>query len=116
MAGVNNRATLRGEKAGIWQRGVMGLAGSMLLLAGILFESAWETTREIGNFYWYGWQGFSVWGAVLIVAGIGYGIVTVVPPRGGLRRLLVATGILIILLSATGLSPFFLVMAVCACD
>ena len=35
MAGVNDRATLRGEKAGTWQRVVLGLAGSMLLLGGI---------------------------------------------------------------------------------
>ncbi len=112
----SNNATLMGEEAGIWQRVVMGLAGSVLLLAGILFESAWETTRQISNFYWEGWQGISGWSAVFIFAAIGYGIATVVPPKGTLRRLLVAVGILAILLSAIGLSPFFLVMAVCACD
>ena len=116
MAGVNNRAILRGEKAGIWQRVVMGLAGSMLLLAGILFDSALQTIRDINNFYWEGWQGLSGWSAVLIFAAIGYGIAAVVPPKRLPRRLLVAAGILAILLSAVGLSPFFLVMAVCACD
>ncbi len=116
MAGVNNRATLRGEKAGIWQRVVMGLAGSMLLLGGILFDSALQTIRDINNFYWMGWQGFSGWSAVLIIAGIGFGVATVVPPKRLPRRLLVAAGILAILLSAIGLFPFFFVMAVCACD
>ena len=116
MAEVNHRTTLTGGKAGTWQRVVMGLAGSMLLLAGILFDSAVQTIRDIGNFYWEGWQGFSGWSAVLIIAGIGYGIATVVPPKGVLRRVLVAAGIPVILLSAIGLSSFFLVMAVCACD
>ena len=120
MTGMKRRsshnATVRGEEAGIWQRVVMGLAGSMLLLGGILFDSAWETTRQITNFYWEGWQGPSGWSAVLIFTAIGYGIATVVPPKGALRRLLVAVGVLAILLSAIGLSPFFLVMAVCACD
>ena len=111
-----NNSTPRGEEAGIWQRVVMGLAGSILLLGGILFDSAWATTSEINNFYWEGWQGFSGWSVVLILAAIGYGIATVVPPRGALRRLLVAAGIPAILLSAIGLAPFFLVMAVCACD
>ena len=116
MAGVNNRVTLRGEKAGVWQRVVMGLAGSMLLLGGILFDSAQQTIRDIGNFYWEGWQGFSGWSVVLIFAAIGFGIAAVVPPKRLPRRLLVAAGILAILLSAVGLSPFFFVMAVCACD
>ena len=116
MAGVNNRATLRGEKAGNWQRVVMGLAGSMLLLGGILFDSALQTIREINNFYWEGWQGFSGWSAVLIFGAVGYGIATFVPPKRLPRRLLVVAGLLVILLSAAGLSPFFLVMAVCACD
>ena len=120
MAGVkrrsSNKGALRGGEAGTWQRVVMGLAGSMLLLGGILFDSAWETTRQINNFYWEGWQGFSGWSAVLIFAAIGYGIATVVPPKGALRRSLVGAGILAILLSAIGLSPFFFVMAVCACD
>ena len=40
---------------GIWQCVVMVVAGSMLLLAGILFDSAWETTRQINKFYWEGW-------------------------------------------------------------
>ena len=101
---------------GIWQCVVMVVAGSMLLLAGILFDSAWETTRQISNFYWEGWQGFSGWSAVLIFAAIGYGIASVVPPKGTLRRPLVAAGVLAILLSVIGLSPFFFVMAVCACD
>ena len=112
----SNNATLNGEEASIRQRVVMGLAGSMLLLGGILLDSAWETTRQISNFYWEGWQGLSGWSAVLIIAAIGYGIATAVPPRGALRRLLVAAGIMVILLSVIGLSPFFLVMAVCACD
>ena len=101
---------------GIWQCVVMVVAGSMLLLAGILFDSAWETTRQINKFYWEGWQGFSIWSAVLILAATGYGIAAVVPPKGALRRLLITSGILAILLSAIGLSPFFFVMAVCACD
>ena len=116
MAGLNKRATLGGEKSGMWQRVVMGLAGVMLLLGGILFESALQTIRDIGNFYWEGWQGFSGWSAVLIFAAIGYGIATVVPPKRLPRRLLVAAGIMAILLSTVGLIPFFLVMAVCACD
>ena len=116
MAGVNDRATLRGEKAGTWQRVVLGLAGSMLLLGGILFDPALQTIRDINNFYWEGWQGFSGWSAVLIIAAIGYGVATAVPPRRPPRRLLVVAGILAILLASVGLAPFFLVMAVCACD
>ena len=112
----SNKAILRGEKASVRQRVLMGLAGSMLLLGGILFDSAWDTTRSISNFYWEGWQGFSGWSAILIFAGIGFGVATVVPPKGVLRRLLVAAGILVILLIPIGLSPFFFVMAVCACD
>jgi len=103
-------------EAGFRQRMVMGLAGSMLLIGGILFDSALDTTRSISNFYWESWQGLSGWSAVLIIAGIGYGIATVVPPKGVLRRVLVAAGILVILLVPLGLSPFFFVMAVCACD
>ena len=95
---------------------MIGLAGVMLFLGGILFESALQTIRDIGNFYWEGWQGFSGWSAVLIFAAIGYGIATVVPPKRLPRRLLVAAGIMAILLSTVGLIPFFLVMAVCACD
>ena len=116
MAGVNNRVTQRSEKAGVWQRVVMGLAGSMLLLGGILFDSAWQTIRDIDNFYWEGWQGFSGWSVALIFAAIGFGIAAVVPPKRLPRRLLVAAGILAILLSAIELFPFFFVMAVCACD
>ena len=112
----SEKAAPRGEKAGIRQRVVMGLAGSLLLLGGILFDSAWATTRALNNFYWEGWQGFSGWSAVLIFAGVGYGVATVVPPKGALRRLLVAVGILVILLLLIGLSPFFFVMVVCACD
>lgn len=118
MAGVkrrsSNKATLRGEEAGIWQRVVMGLAGSLLLLGGILFETAWIAIDEFTLLF--GWDGFSVWSAVLIIAGIGYGIGTVVPPKGVLRRLLVAAGIPVILLSAIGLSAYVFVVAVCACD
>ena len=116
MSEVNNRATLRGEKASAWQRVVMGLAGSLLLLGGILFDTAWANTPVYWGGYWEGWQGFSGWSAVLILAAIGYGIATVVPPKRLPRRVLVAAGILVILLSAVGLSSFFLVMAVCACD
>ncbi len=112
----SNKATLRHEEASVRQRVVMGIAGSLLLLGGILFDSAWDTTRSISNFYWQGWQGFSGWSAVLIIAGIGYGVAAVVPPKGALRRLLVGAGILVILLVPIGLSPFFFVMAVCACD
>ena len=100
--------------AGIWQRVVMGLAGSLLLLGGILFETAWIAIDEFTLLF--GWDGFSVWSAVLIIAGIGYGIGTVVPPKGVLRRLLVAAGIPVILLSAIGLSAYVFVVAVCACD
>ena len=116
MAGVDNRTTLRVEKAGIWQRVVMGLAGSLLLLGGILFDSALQTIRDINNFYWEGWQGFSGWSAVLIFGAIGFGIATVVPPKRRPRRLLVAAGVLANLLASVGLFPFFLVMAVCACN
>ena len=115
MAGVK-RASVRGEKAGIWQRVVMGVAGSMLLVVGILFDTVWANTPVYWGGYWEGWQGFSGWSAVLIFAAIGYGIATVVPPKGTLRRLVVAAGIPVILLSAIGLSSFFLVTAVCACD
>ena len=102
--------------AGIWQRVLMGLAGSLLLTGGILFDTVWENTPVWWGGYWEGWQGFSGWSAVLIIAGVGYGIATVVPLKGVLRRLLVATGIPVFLLSAIGLSAFLFVVGVCACD
>ena len=119
MAGMTRssyKATLRGEEAGIWHRVVMGLAGSLLLVGGIIFDTAWANTPVYWGGYWDGWQGFSGWSAVLIIAGIGYGIGTVVPPKGALRRLLVAAGIPVILLSAIWLFSFLFVVWICACD
>jgi len=58
MAGVNNKATPRGERAGAWQRVVMGLAGSLLLMwfipiAGIAIGFtliAYSVVAEFGPF------------------------------------------------------------------
>ena len=105
MAGMNGtysyKSTLRGEETPIWERVVMGLAGSLLLLVGIV-ATILHWRNPFGDLVFY----YSLLGVfvVLIIAGIGFGIAAAVPPkRGDLRSLLVAVAIPVILLSVPAL-------------
>ena len=79
-------ATAPADKAGTWQRIVLGLAGLLLLLSWLGGVSSLA--------------GLSFFGAVLFLVAVGFGYAAVRPPGGIFRRLLVTAACLVILLAA----------------
>jgi hypothetical protein len=66
--GSSDKAARNAREIGVWQRRVIGLAASVLLLGGVLFESMLHAILGVFNYFDLGWYGFSRWSAVLLIA------------------------------------------------
>ena len=79
------------DEAATWQRVVLGLAGVLLVLAGV----------GAGVVGWYPVAPFT---AIVVIAGAGLGLAAVRPPHGIARRLLVGVACLIMLVFPAGIA------------
>ena len=115
MAGANRgpsiQTALTGKKSGIWQRIVIALAGLLLLIGGVFFDTFIDF--DFDNFD--RWGGFSGVGVVLIIPGLLFGALAAFLPRGKLNVLFVVS-IPVAVVSAIALALLGTVTIVCACD